>query len=333
MQDIADWVVFFANGYGDTLSARPALYALAHSLPGRKTLICHRGAHFLIHDLGFDEIVAVDMLRGADGREFDVAALVGRLQRGGGFVAAVPWATASLRRLKSALEPRLSVGHFADYDIHVPFDAAINTIELTFRLASLFGEAKGRAPRRPPQFSDPICAYVDSLLEPLPADAVKWALHFDTAPAKMWNDADWRATLALFFSSRPNHFGLIVGSHATDTVPQDVSAQIVPLLGLPIEAAMRLVSRCDAFAGVNSCMLHVADAHLIPGVALFKSTNPAEFGFYYANSVHVDLAVEPEDAVARFAAAMARVETFIGARDSTERPDASLSNDVSLSQD
>jgi ADP-heptose:LPS heptosyltransferase len=65
---------------------------------------------------------------------------------------------------------------------------------------------------------------------------------------------------------------------------------VLSLPGLPLSYAMALVAASDLFLGVDSCMLHAADFHRVPGVGLFGPTSPRRWGFRFGPHRHVAVA-------------------------------------------
>jgi ADP-heptose:LPS heptosyltransferase len=305
------WVVFFANGYGDTVMVRPALHGFVRQLRGFKTLVCQDGSHlFLTKDLGFDRVVPVPMWRGEGGRNFDWEAVASAVGPCDAFLGLVPWQSPSLDNLRRALKPKTSMGHFSEYDVHVPLDHRVNNIELSFQFVRALNPMASLLDHwTAPPFSVSVQDFVSDLLGVFPPGATIVALHADTMSDKMWSDQGWRELLERFLSERPDHFVFVVGHQVPNVLPSAHSDRVIPLEGLHLEASMCVVANSHLFVGIDSCMLHVADACHIPGLGIFKSTDPSEFGFYRSPHLHVvcrDSSLSSE--VSQFAKALAIVD-------------------------
>lgn len=302
---VSNWLVLFGNGYGDSVIVRHSLGALAGRL--NATLLCHEGSHrFLVNDLAFNKIVAVEMWWGEIGRDFDANSVLPMVAECDGFIAAVPWISAAVRQLRRDLKPRVSIGHFPEYDVYIPVDNTINNVELNFKFVKLFDpQADVLKCWLPPVFTPRVQDYVGELLCCLPTQAIPFAIHVDTMEAKMWSDQGWRFALDAFLDAHPHHVGLLVGYQQRDVFPALHHDRVIPLIGLSLEASMCVVSRSRFFVGVDSCMLHVADSFRRAGVGIFLRTRPEEFGFFNSPHKHLQFDGKPlESAVPELIAAL-----------------------------
>lgn len=272
-------VWFFANGYGDAVKARPAMAAANQAFEGHKALITQKGPHrFLFEGLGFDQIVELPMEVTATGRRFDAGDVAMKLSPCGLFISGVAWDSTSLRHLKHALRPKVTAGFYPEYDITPDMISLINWTHRLFALAQGCG-AEGTLSdyQLPPLFSARASDRVDGFLRHLPAELKVLVLHFDTRPAKMWPWPNWHRLLSDVLARRPDFFALLVGIAEPPpmTIHQD---RVISLVGMPLEESMYLVSKAHVFAGIDSCMLHVADICNVPAVGIFVDTSPADFG-------------------------------------------------------
>jgi hypothetical protein len=55
--------------------------------------------------------------------------------------------------------------------------------------------------------------------------------------------------------------------------------------GIPMTSIF--VSLCDAFVGIDSYFLHVADLSRVPSVGIFGPTKPVQWGCRFTNHAHV----------------------------------------------
>jgi ADP-heptose:LPS heptosyltransferase len=316
-------VIFFANGYGDTVMVQPTLRGLAQELRGFKTLIFQKGSHaFLTQDLGFDRVVSVPMWSAEGGRMFDAEALASAVGPCDGFLALVPWESRALKEIRRLLNPKVSIGHFSGYDIQVPLDRGFNNIELNFEFVRLFNPAANISEYWfGPTFSPPVRAFVDDLMAALPAGSTTLAVHADTTEEKMWSDQGWQELLEIFLTDRPSHFVFVVGHEIRNVLPRRHSERVIPLQGLNLEASMCVVANSDVFAGIDSCMLHVADLCGRPGFGIFKSTNPSEFGFFRSPNVQLLCGTKAlSDEISEYVDALAIVDRIYSEAASVHRP-------------
>lgn len=275
--------------------------AFNETFHGRKLLITQRGPHrFLFEDLDFNDIIEVPMTSTATGREFDVASLA-CLPECDLFVNGASWMSKSVEELKRRLRPARSVGFFPQYDVPVGEEAGRNWVPRLFALARACGATGSPQDyRRTPRFSPQTSVRIETFLSLLPKEAKIVVLHFDTLPEKMWPMENWLIVLSQFLSRRRDCIALIIGLVEPPQI-NDHADRVISLVKLPLEDSMYLVSRADAFLGVDSCMLHVADHCMIPSVGIFVSTDPAEFGPYFCNSLIFLDNMQPVDDIARIA--------------------------------
>jgi ADP-heptose:LPS heptosyltransferase len=293
--EFTDWVVFFANGYGDSVIARPMLGAVKDCFQRRKatvTFVGQIGSHsFLSEDLGFDRVVFTQMnWNGTNGRQFDVEAVLSQVSNTRGFVAAVPWTSSSLRELRHQLNPEISIGYFSEYDVCVPIDSSINNVEMTYRLARALDSALPLRPNPlPPTFSLDVERWTHELISLVPRGFRVLVVHADSLPEKEWPERAWRAMLERFIRRHSNFVILLVGHRNIGLHLDRYPNHLIPLMGLSLEASMCVVSKADLFAGIDSCMLHVADAFGVPSLGIFLVTNPEEWGLYWSSHVHIQI--------------------------------------------
>lgn len=286
-------VVFYANGLGDAIINRPAFSALCRNLPRPVRLI--RGedrGDFLWNGLDFDEIVVLAMHRRDDGgREFDVDAVPERFVGCDRFVSLVPWFSSSLTRLVARLGPTYSIGFGYGFDYSVPLDYRVNSVSLGFCIAqSLDMDTCLAHHRLPLRFAATPIEKVAALFGELARVGLHRVIgmHTETLAQKQW-DASLFAKVACKVLSRTDDVVvLVVDYHASIPVCACHGHRWVQVPRLGLESAMHIVSRCHAFLGVDSCMLHAADLADVPGVLLFgPHTEPSEFGYFWSHGRHL----------------------------------------------
>lgn len=280
--------VFFANGLGDTLLALPALRALTKLFPERLTLICDEGVHSaLLSDLDLIQAVETPMARNVPDwtREFDATEVAARIGACDLFVSLAPWYSRSLRQLAEQLSPDTSVGFFDDFDVTVPLNFAQHAADLMFDIPKAFDAALRMEDHAAPPALNPEHRQVaGQIRRSIPQTHRLLVVHADTGRPKMWPADRFARTLDLFLDHHPEFLVMLVGA-----VPQPLDSgrhgqHIVPCYGLPLGVSVALTGLADLFLGVDSCMLHAADLHRVPGVGLFGASSPLEYGFRFTPS-------------------------------------------------
>ncbi|NII07953.1 glycosyltransferase family 9 protein [Luteibacter anthropi] len=286
-------MVFYANGLGDAIINRPTFDALCAHLPRPVRLICnHDRGTFLWDGVGFDEILVLDMQREADGgRQFDMASIPEAFIACETFVSLVPWFSRSLDELVATLSPRRSIGFGRGFDISLPLDYTVNSVELGFRVLPALGiDARLSDHRRPLCFGEAQAGRVDHLFKQLRTAGIRklLAVHTETLPDKQWNTGFFTHVICDILARLDDVAVIVVDYHASGVTCACHGRRMIHAPGLRLESAMDMVSRCDAFLGVDSCMLHAADLAGVPGVLLFgPRTEPAEFGYFWSQGHHL----------------------------------------------
>jgi ADP-heptose:LPS heptosyltransferase len=289
--DIAKYshpVVFFSNGIGDAFMALPSLRALSQACSSRLVLLCKTGAHArYFSDVALQRVVEMDILRRDGVPMFDAwraAELIGRCDL---FLSLVPWHSPALSKLLALLQPAMSVGFFADYAITLPRDYQKHSSELAFDIPLLLDpHLRIVNYAKPPRLLKWCVRDATAIIGACTNHRIL-AVHADTAAEKMWPSHCFQQTLDEFLHRHGDFVALVVGKTPQDIHGGPHANRIVPCYGLPLETSCALVAQSTLFLGIDSCMLHVADAFDVPGVGLFGPTSPGEFGFRFAKHVHV----------------------------------------------
>jgi len=305
---------FIVGGIGDHLIALPALRALAVLMQGRLRLICAPTAREIffsdiplagVHHIDkhyVAELRASSRGRARDYAVLELAAAIGDCDLFLCFDRAVSRSTTVLLR---AVQPKKSVGLLPGFDVEIPFDRARHAMDLAFTLPMELAEGL-----RIEEFAAP-SAVPDAALElakklraDFPSDAVLLAVHADTKPDKAWPREKLAHALDEFLERHRQVVGIVVGTDAFDGDMAHNRERILSCHGVPLSAAFAIIGVSDLFLGIDSCMLHVADLHRVPGVGLFGPTDPAEFGFRFARHLHVRAATMNEISVAEVGSAL-----------------------------
>jgi ADP-heptose:LPS heptosyltransferase len=112
-------------------------------------------------------------------------------------------------------------------------------------------------------------------------------VHAETSSSKTWETKTFIDLLDQFLQRHDDFIAFNLGESQPPLDAGKFGDRIIPCAGLPISVAFNLVGSADLFLGVDSCMLHVADFHRVPGIGLFGPTSSSEFGFRLGPHRHV----------------------------------------------
>lgn len=302
-------VALFANGLGDHLLALPALRALADLFRGRLTLVGMPGVRSLFFsDLPLRSFCEVPM-ESVDGRRiFDAEAVRENVREADLLLSLNPWHSQVVTQLLELLGSPPSIGFHRSFDKALPLDYSKHSSELAFDVPLQLAPAlRVEDFAGPPAISADAWQRARDLRSLVPASTRVLAVHADTgiwtsdgsnpseadvAPSrvrgsKMWPAHRFVRLLDLFLRRHSDIVVFVVGAKNLHLDRGECGSRIIPCLGLPLDTTLALVGQSDFFLGVDSCMLHAADLHRIPGVGLFGPTDCREFGFRFAPHRHV----------------------------------------------
>lgn len=290
-------VVFFSNGIGDAVLALPALRALHGLFGARMRLVCPAvAARHCFGDFSsqLDEIVVLEYPAAGNGPRtnpsaFDVADVASALGSCDAFITVVTWHSDSLEELILRLVPHTTVGYSQQFDLEVPLNRGVHSADIAFRVPQALGVAADLesmpASLRLPASATDRAARIRLLLPP---GAKMVTLHADTDPGRRWTPDGWHRVVDDLTAARPDTYVFVVGLPGAVDEASMRDERVISCLGAELTLTFALVAGSDAFIGVNSSMLHVADVSHVPGVGLFD--NPlaeTEWGFRYAEHRHV----------------------------------------------
>lgn len=276
-------VVFYCNGLGDALMTLPALRALAAHYRDQLVLICSDVDHRVLfqHNLKV-RTHCIEVQYHAGGHTFGVAAALAAVPRCGLLIRLVPWQSPSLQALAQAWQAP-SIGCFSDCETTVTWLKSRHAVNNAFAIVQrLNPQAALTSFDQPPLLSDHAFQLADKVMALMPNRAELIAIHPESRPEKTWPSDAWRRFLDGFLAQRPRAVVLVLSRAATGLDSGPYAERICACAGLPLEAVYALVARCALFIGVDSCLLHAADAFRIPSVALFGPSDPREFGLFWA---------------------------------------------------
>jgi hypothetical protein len=261
--------------------ALPTLRALTSLAPDRFHLVLAAGApRPLFSDLPLLRLSEIATQPTTTSRAFDAGALAQLCGEADLFIAPVPWFSPDMAEFLSDRRPRHSIGFFEGFTVRLPLDFGKHSIDLGFDVV------RALAPGAEPDlFSGPIKppeedgAFVTRLFKALDNRPVLVA-HNETKPDKQLPPAVFAEVLTEFALCNPDWIVIALGRRSCG-VGNGGPANLLPVTGLPLGAAIGVISRATLFLGADSFPLHVADLARTPGLGLFGPTDPAEFGFRF----------------------------------------------------
>lgn len=282
-------VVFHFNGLGDRLMALPALRALASLFAGRLALIGGAGDQVRFYaDVPLREAHEVFCPVVDGGRRFDAAELAGKVGACDLLISLNTWPSPDYERLLAHWPGAASLGFSRSFQSRLRVDHERHACDNYFDLVqALSPSARLTAFAQPPALPEPELRWARSIRERLPPSARLLTLHTETLAEKRWPEEKWQGLLDELLEGRPDLIAFVLDVEEFPTATMRHAQRVFSLPGVPLSRAMALVAASDLFAGVDSCLLHAADLHRVPGVGLFGPTSPRRWGFRFAPHRHV----------------------------------------------
>ena len=275
--------LFFMNGIGDHLMLLPALRALEERLGGQAHYVGQDiGVRLLRGELPRMRFTAIPWGRGVHGGyEFDVSAALEALRDATLLLSLVPWQSAQLNYMLHAAVNGNSIGFTPGCRRVIDYRIGEHTTDRAVRLVTtLFPGTRVTAAR-------PRSAALGALGARHRHTRSKRMLvvHNETLAHKRWPTARLRSTLIRVLKRHPDWI-------VADIARGNRGLPGRPCTRLSLTQAFATVAAADAFLGVDSCMLHLADLHRVPGVGLFGPAEDAPLGaramgFRFAANRHV----------------------------------------------
>ncbi|MDP7039981.1 MAG: glycosyltransferase family 9 protein [Myxococcota bacterium] len=286
-QTSGDIVVVSINGLGDQILTWPTMRALHQLYPNRLKLVLGVGMRFMFcRDVPFKGQVRA-LYQDREALTFDVDKVAAAIGPCDTLIHLGPWLSDSLWDVICATKPRRSIGLNPAFSDDVKVAADVHMFERSFALAEhLDPDLIFEDFCAPPVFSPP----AENLAQRLAQETINkhekfLFVHPETLVNKMWRATYFDEVLAAFLERCPEYRVVVCSRHAYALRAHPRVHHLHPHL----EVAMALVGLADCFLGVDSCFLHAADLYRIPGVALFGTTQSADWGFRLAQpSVNID---------------------------------------------
>lgn len=219
---------------------------------------------------------------------FDADMLARKLGTCDALLSLTPWHSPAIDRLRELLNPAFSIAFSSGFTIRLSENSTRHIADLFFDLPQAL------APSLDIQdfVAGPIVAqpYRDdaAAIRKLVPKSLKVLLaHCDTKPEKEWAPHRFAAVVERFLSQHPDYVCFIVGNHSFRSAIEKKRNRVFHCFPIHIATAFALIEHADLFLGIDSCMLHCADLHEVPGVGLFGPTNAKTLGFRFSRHKHI----------------------------------------------
>jgi hypothetical protein len=278
-------VAFFLNGIGDNILVLPALRALAAMFPGKLTLVCGPPEETEpFGELALRRVVRTRVRRTPHGPRFDHYGVARRIGSCDLFISLVPWRGLDMPQLLRRLAPRRSIGYSWAFDVEIPCDFDKHYSLIAFdAVRALSPAARFANFAAPPRFSRHSLNTVRNITGAVPTGMKTMTVHCDSTPEKMWPFDRFMNVLEAVLTSHPACLAFLVGAPAFAAqvagALRHAHGRVIPACALTLPAAQCLVAMSDAFLGIDSCHLHVADFSRVPSVGLFGPSRSEIYGF------------------------------------------------------
>lgn len=266
--------ILFAGGIGDEILALPALRALRAHLPGRlRVAWVGRRPRVWAEMVDDIEWCAVQW----DGARLHCPALDGIEL----VVSLTTWPHhVAISELLRRNRVRRSIGFFPFYDEVIRFSPDAHMLDKYFAAAAhLVPHLDVAHYEGPPAFPLAFRRGVSHLISERRQRGRRLAFfHPETKRHKEWSSECWARVLSQFLREHSDFDVLTISAKPYPLELGLLSQRVLPFHE-SLEVVLCALAHADLFIGVDSCFLHAADAHGVPGVALFGPTEPRSWGF------------------------------------------------------
>jgi hypothetical protein len=240
--------------------------------------------------------VEEDLARGAechsaplkDPWSFDAGAVARKVGGCDLLISLTPWHSTSADRLLEILSPGQSIGFSRTFKTPLAPGQRRNVADTFFTVAnaldpSLKIEDFVGLPVVPARYRE----RARIIRSQVPAGLQVLAVHVDTIPTKMWSLEGFVNVVEEFLQRHADFAALIVGCPDHLWVDSLRGTRMGHCFPVELPTSLAVVGDSDLFLGIDSCMLHCADLHLVPGVGLFGPTDDSIWGFRFACHRHI----------------------------------------------
>lgn len=277
--------VFYCNALGDHLLTRPTVLALQHIFGGNLSCIgAGRMPDLFFPDANFKTIRRLFFTETQQfDHDFSVEDALRACQEFDLIISLNPWHSSQTEELRQRLSPIPFVGLAPELGFLPPRKAGQHMVDYTFQMALAvdksicLDEFVSLHPIEPIDFHR-----AKQLQAMLPEGKKVLAVHTVTKAFKCWPINHFRNAIEDFLHAHPDFIALVVDPIDLDLDAHACSDRTFCLDDIDIGTATHLVATCDAFIGIDSYFLHVADFAKRPSIGIFVATSPEQWGFRFS---------------------------------------------------
>lgn len=283
--DFQSPVIFMCNGIGDGLLALPAIRALSMLFEDKLTIVYDSVVTpYWLYQLPIKKLILIESSRDKNDLIFDYRSTLEEINNCDLFISLIFVYSKFLIEFFDKFKPKKTIGFHQSFDVYIEQCNMQHISDVYFKIPKLFSPCLNIKDYQYPLdnlhtasiIADRIVTHIK------PTDGMKFiiGIHADTQPEKMWSEESWLKLFKLIRLKYSAAVFFIFGMSLAFEIESDESYDFTRL---PFEISLALMSRCDFFIGIDSCLLHAADLLDITGVGLFFSTDPVIWGYRFAS--------------------------------------------------
>jgi hypothetical protein len=279
-------VLLFNNALGDHLLSRPTVLALQSYFGGRLAFAGRRGiVNTFYPDVNFRSVHDLSM---PDQYGYDVAEIAAFRDDFDAIINLNWWESDGSRQIFQAFHDVPSLHLCKEHGMIPSFGTETHIVDYMFRVAEALG-VKEKVEHFSSMYPADIrwhIAFEEFKKKIKPATKVV-AMHTLTGVSKQWPIDKFSQLINRILRSNPDLAVLLVDPIDRGLDESNTSERIIRLENGGIPMTSIFVSLCDAFVGIDSYFLHVADLSRVPSIGIFGPTKPVQWGCRFTRHVHV----------------------------------------------
>jgi len=277
--------IFYCNALGDHLLTRPTVLGLQHIFGGNLSCIgAGRMPDVFFPDANFKTIKRLFF---TETQQFDHGFSVDDALRACQdfdlIISLNPWHSLQVEELRQRLSPIPIFGLAPEFGFFPPRKQGEHMVDYTFQVVSAIDRSvclDDFVSLHPVATID--CHRAKQLRAMLPEHKKVLAVHTITKAFKSWPINHFRSLIEGFLQAHPDFIALVVDPIDLDMDSHSCSERTFCLDDVDMGTATYLVATCDAFVGIDSYFLHVADFSRRPSIGIFVATSPEQWGFRFS---------------------------------------------------